>query len=69
MKLTKRQIEALTKLSAEPGSAYGMRVSLGTLSALSDKQLITPTGLGHMAFPRTATWKITQAGRDALSAT
>jgi hypothetical protein len=67
MKLTKRQIEAMTKLAVESGSAYGMRVSLGTLRALSEKQLVTPVGHGHMAFPRNGTWKITSAGRAALS--
>lgn len=70
MKLTPKQIEVLTFLNdpdVSPASAYAMGCSLGTLNALSLKGLVRIVyGPGHMAFPRHALWRITQAGRKAL---
>lgn len=67
VKLTTLQRRALHWLAVEPGSAYGMQISLGTLDALSDRGLASPVGHGHMAFPRNGTWKITEAGRAAIA--
>ena len=65
MRLSPRQREALTKLREKDGSAYGMKVSLATLVALSRAGLVHAIGHGHMAFPRTGQWRITDAGKAA----
>lgn len=66
-KLSAKQREALTKLSETgAGTSYSMNVSLRTLSALCDRQLVRPVGLGHMAMPANALWRITPNGRAAL---
>ncbi len=65
--LTKPQVKALEWLKSGPGSAYGMQVSLNTLNALALKGLVIfPSQLGAIAFPRSARWLITEAGRRAL---
>lgn len=66
MKLSAKQREALTKLREKDGSAYGMKVSLATLEALSRMALVRAVGMGHMAFPRNGNWRITDAGKAAI---
>lgn len=68
MKLTLAQHCALVDLSDKSMSAYSMGASLRTLWALQRKGLVRPDGgPGSMAFPRSMTWTITDAGRRALS--
>lgn len=66
MKLSAKQRETLTLLREKDESAYGMRVSLATLEALSRTGLVRAIGHGHMAFPRNGTWRITDAGKAAI---
>lgn len=68
VKLTKNQALALKRM-AEDGqiSAYSARVSVATMQALSRRGLAVATGNGHMAFPSSAAWKITVAGRALLT--
>jgi hypothetical protein len=65
-KLTKRQLDALEKLAIEPASAYSVKTTMNTIRALSRLGMIVAIGMGHMAFPRNAGWKITNAGIAAL---
>lgn len=69
--LTKLQAEALRTIAdAQVGtrSAYGMQLSLGTLSQLEQKGMVRSTrGLGSIAMPHTAIkWALTETGRQAL---
>jgi hypothetical protein len=66
MRLSPKQREALTRLREKDGSAYGMKVSLATLEALSLIGLVRAIGHGHMAFPRSGTWRITDDGKAAI---
>lgn len=69
-KLTPKQREVLEKLSnTQSDSAYGMRVSLGTLESLASRRCVMAIGNGHMAFPRSGQWQITALGRAALQST
>jgi len=38
----------------------------GTLKRLASRKLVEPIGLGHMAFPANAMYRITAKGRAAL---
>lgn len=69
VKLTNRQAEALIKLRDHgPRRAYP-GLHLGTLNSLANHGYVVESyGLGSMAFPHTSiTWRITPAGRAALS--
>jgi hypothetical protein len=48
------------------GSAYGMKVTSRTLESLSGLGMIQAIGSGHVAFPRNAMWRITDAGKAAI---
>lgn len=66
--LTKAQMKALTRMAeGGPISAYSARVSVATMYALSRRGLAVASGNGHMAFPSSAAWKITPAGRAILT--
>lgn len=77
MKITAIQRAALSHMASAPrgeGSAYGLkvatglRVTVGTMNALSLKGFVRSDGKpGHMAFPQNATFIITDAGRAALA--
>lgn len=70
MKLSPKQMEAVTKLSTVPKeSAYGLRVSLGTLNSLEARGLVKAQhGVGSIAFPHTSImWRLTDAGRAAIA--
>jgi hypothetical protein len=62
----------MTKLAAaQKESAYGLRVSMGTLNALEARGLVRSVrGVGSIAFPHTSImWRLTDAGRAALAPT
>lgn len=67
-KLTPAQLDVLRALAVNEASAYRLGCSLNTLNALSLKGFVSlVSSLGNMAFPRNATWRITEAGRALLS--
>lgn len=68
MKLSEAQRRALTHLaSCQGSSAYKMKVGLNTLDALARRGFAQMDhGIGDVAFPHNARWRITSAGRAAL---
>jgi hypothetical protein len=71
MKLTPKQMEALTRLAKErePKGSYSLQAGLNTLNSLALKKLVSATyGPGSISMPHTSIkWKITEAGRAALA--
>lgn len=67
-KMTEAMLSALSDLEREPSSAYEIGCSLGTIRALERRGYARCIpGPGNFAFPHTATWRITPAGRAALT--
>lgn len=69
MKLTDKQIQHLQALAGEERGSYP-GLHMGVLNSLSLKGLVKARyGLGSIAMPHTSIkWRITDAGRAALSA-
>ena len=67
-KLSPTMQAALAKLAkVKTGDAYTLRVSVSTLEALSKRGFCTPFGSGHIAFPKSGLWQITEAGKAAAA--
>lgn len=71
-KLTDRQRAALLHIADSPrgeATGYDLKVkgvgNLATLYQLAKRHLVAPIGHGHIAFPASATWQITNRGREA----
>ena len=71
--MTPRQKQALEFIASKPmGRTCGYdlkRNRLGntqTLKQLAAKGMCEPVGLGHMAMPQTADYRITDKGREAI---
>ncbi|MGI4945243.1 MAG: hypothetical protein ACRYHQ_32555 [Janthinobacterium lividum] len=69
-KLSPKMVDALAKIVAAggSGSAYGLRISLGTMQALRSRGMLNPVGRGHGFCPTTGEWRVTAAGRNAAPA-
>lgn len=66
MKLSAKQMEVLAKLRLKDGSSYSLGARLNTLEALNRLGLVSVIGQGHIAFPTSGQWRITDAGKAAI---
>jgi len=69
--LTERQIRVLRTMADKTdglGCAYRLGVSMATMEALANRKLVVPhSKVGWSFSPRTADWRITDAGRAAIA--